>query len=118
VQQFTPDALHNISAQLQEGLLSLILHFANSGLTSSLKRQLVAKQHWRMCLCCHLWLSLGVHCKCAINYSVNTTDMLLSGLLLGTYMEGDEDIKKSIIMFVGEKLLCKVFSTTENFICN
>jgi hypothetical protein len=33
-------------------------------------------------------------------------------------MEGDEDIKKSIIMFAREKLLCKVFSTTEDFVCN
>jgi len=33
-------------------------------------------------------------------------------------MEGDEDIKKSIIMFAGEKLLCKAFSTTEDFVRN
>jgi hypothetical protein len=33
-------------------------------------------------------------------------------------MEGDEDIKKSIIMFAGEKLLCKAFSTAEDFVRN
>jgi len=31
----------------------------------------------------------------------------------GRYIMGDEDIKKSIVLFAGEKLLCKVFSTSE-----
>jgi hypothetical protein len=34
------------------------------------------------------------------------------------YIQGDEDIKKSIVMFAGEKLLCKPFSTAEDFIRN
>jgi hypothetical protein len=46
---------------------------------------------------------------------MNTADSPLSGLPLD---EGDEDIKKSIVMFAGEKLLCKAFSTTEDFVCN
>jgi hypothetical protein len=34
------------------------------------------------------------------------------------YIEGDEDIKKSIVMFAGEKLLCKAFATAVDFIRN
>jgi hypothetical protein len=34
------------------------------------------------------------------------------------YITGDDDIKKSCIMFAGEKLLCKPFSSTEDFVRN
>jgi hypothetical protein len=34
------------------------------------------------------------------------------------YITGDDDIKKSSIMFAGEKLLCKPFSTSDDFIRN
>jgi hypothetical protein len=34
------------------------------------------------------------------------------------YITGDDDIKKSCIMFAGENLLCKLFSSTEDFVHN
>ena len=57
---------------------------------------------------------MDAHCECAIPHSIDPTDVGVR--FAARYIEGDEDIKKSIVMFAGEKLLCKPFSTAEDFI--
>jgi hypothetical protein len=59
---------------------------------------------WRACL---------DPCKCTVVIHCNTTDSIRFAT---RYLKGDEDIKRSIVKFAREKLLCKAFPSSEESI--